>query len=147
MKTILKSLSFATLILAAVLCIFGSYKPVHAGTIKNWELVYDHDANGNPIKGSLADLVSAIRNGADVQLVAHGPEADVLIKSQHVRIEGGGTLVVANIGDNTWNPSKTDVSLRIMLFRTDGTREIIYQPNSGYSTYTANIPMTWYVNR
>jgi hypothetical protein len=128
-------------------CLLAASMPAFAGTVKNWELVYDHDATGKAISGSLVDLVNAIRSGADVQIVAHGPLADVLLKSQHIRVENGGALVVASISDNTWNDAKTDVYLRIMLFRTDGTREILYQQASGKVTDYANIPMTWYVNR
>lgn len=139
--------TFLIIPIAAALFLFASIAPVQAGSIKNWELVYDHDATGKAISGSLVDLVTAIRSGADVQIVAHGPLADVLLKSQHIRVENGGALVVASISDNGWNDAKTDVHLRIMLFRTDGTREIIYQQSSGKVTDEANIPMTWYVNR
>jgi len=135
------------ILIAAALLLFGTLQPVHAGSSKNWELVYAHDATGATLSGSLADLVSAIKNGADVQLVAHGPLADVLLKSQHVRVEGGGTLVVAAVADFFYEPIKADVFNRIMLFRTDGTREIQYQQSSGYPINYANIPMSWYVNK
>jgi len=125
-----------------LLCMGASF----AGTITNWELVYEHDQAGNATKGTLADLVSAIRGGAEVQIVAHGTDADVLIRSPHIRIEGNGSLVVANLADNVANTGKTDVFLRVMIFRTNGQREIITQPGIG-STYSNYMPMSWYVNR
>lgn len=144
-----KSLSIVTSILLAVALLFVSFEPVQAGSITNWELVYDHDANGNTISGSFANLVSAIRSGADVQVVQHGPLADVLIKAQHVRVEpvANPTLVIAFLSDFQTNTERTDVFRRLMVYKTNGVREITLQQNSGISNSTDNIAMSWYVNR
>src|SRR5512138_2832109 len=87
----------------AVLFLFASINPVQAGTVKNWELVYENNADGTVKSGLLADLVSAIRSGADVQIVAHDIDSEVLVKPQRVRIYNNGSLVVAVLSENYSN--------------------------------------------
>lgn len=139
--------TFMIIPVMAALFLFASINPAQAGTVKNWELVYENNADGTVKSGSLADLVSAIRSGADVQIVAHGPDSEVLVKPQRVRIDSNGALVVALLSDNFYNTPKTDVFQRIMIFQTDGKRDIIFQQNSGYTNDFATRAISWYVNR
>lgn len=128
-------------------CLLAASMPACAGTVKNWELVYENNADGTAKSGALGDLVSAIRTGADVQIVAHGPDSDVLVKPQRVRIDSNGALVVALLSDNYYTPTMTDVVQRIMIFQTDGTRNIIFQQDSGYTNDFSTRAISWYVNR
>lgn len=52
---------------AALVLLLSSFN-LYASEFKNWILAYHHDNSGNPISGSLNDLVTAIQNGADVRI-------------------------------------------------------------------------------
>ncbi|MFT5051663.1 MAG: hypothetical protein ACI8QZ_003083 [Chlamydiales bacterium] len=45
------------------------------GLATPWELIYEHDASGVPISGSLAELVAAVQAGADVKRGSYPPTA------------------------------------------------------------------------
>lgn len=128
-------------------CLLAASMPVFAGTVKNWELVYDHNADGTVKSGSLSDLVSAIRSGADVHIVAHDTDSEVMVKPQRVRIYNNGSLVLAVLSEEYYNSTITDVVHRFTTFRTDGTRDVIFQQNSGYTNDFGTMAISWYVNR
>lgn len=55
--------------LALVIVLFSSILLTPGLSFAGWILKYHHDAGGNPVAGSLADLIDAIENGADVKSV------------------------------------------------------------------------------
>ena len=134
-----------SIVAVAALLMLGSFETVQAEGERNWKLVYNHDENGNPISGSLEALIAAIRNGADVHiLVHHSVWGEVLIKPQRVRVEVGGTRVIGLLTESNQTAGNEMVH-RLMICRTDGTRDTIFQQNSGQENITEKVPMSWFV--
>ena len=143
----MKLFTFMIIPVMAALFLFTSINPAQAGTVKNWELVFENNADGTVKSGSLSELVSAIRSGADVHIVAHDADSDVMVKPQRVRFYNNGSLVLAVLSEEYYNPTMTDVVHRFTTFRTDGTRDVIFQQNSGYTNDFGTMAVSWYVNR
>lgn len=115
-----------------------------------WELVYQHDAAGNPLSGSMSDLAAAIKAGADVKLVVdngtqiipgilnvYNNDTAAYAQSTFMSPNADGTLF-----NNDWR--ETDI------LRTDGLRLVVV-----HSVSTGNVAVTfsehhglkWFVNR
>jgi hypothetical protein len=78
-----------------------------------WEFAYAHDAAGEPLEGSRADLVGAIEPGAEVRVfVDYAPVpgcykgADATwIKDGHVYIQNTGSIGAAFTSEYLWGTS------------------------------------------
>ena len=122
------------------------------GSASAWELVYQHDADGNPLSGSMSNLAAAIKAGADVKLVVDNGYSTQIIpgilnvynndtaayaQSTFMSPNADGTLF-----NNDWR--ETDI------FRTDGLRLVVVHSVSTGAvavTFSEYHGLKWFVNR
>lgn len=121
-----------------------------------WKLVYRHDENGAPIRGSLNDLVNAIRSGADVQIRYFRQSVEWHRRCLSVSINGRlpNAIVAAVITDIPDTEFQAGVGRTFsappayewQIFNTSGRRETIKfdKKNSDAQNRSDSIGITWY---
>lgn len=141
-----------------------------AGTVTQWEMVYDHDSFGVALNGTnINNLKTAILNGSDVKVIFHSPGIYQSVKLSRVRLETSldGASVVSVVGfyDETAPTSTTQfltnwftnglydnsggVLPRLYSYSTTG-QLVTYYPTNTPATNNIQIltmPMTWYVSK
>ncbi len=130
-----------------VVAFFISLSPnvVHA---HDWEMVYKHDGAGNTLFGDLGDLINAIRNGADVQVVVDSSgSGQYIFKLQRANVNLSGNVVEGAFSDFYPSPDETDLVQRKWFVSTTGEIKHIFKTNPYFQKMTVYYPVTWYVDR
>lgn len=125
----------------------------------NWTLLYETDASGNQIAGSLQELRDAILLGADVKVV-YSPAADVwwsrYCSSVTVQESGGSTRIAATFMEAADTRSATfgidfennPFALEYHIYNTSGVRyfmKLHYEDRTIITDSNRVLPMKWYV--
>jgi len=149
------------LVISLVLITMGAS---FAGTVTQWEMIYDHDANGQVLNGTnINNLKNAVLNGSDVKVIFHGAVTHHSMKLTRVRVEttadGSSTASVTGFYDETsTTPSgylanglydnTNGVVPRLYSYSTNG-QMVSYWPQNVIqdNINVINVPMTWYVSK
>lgn len=147
--------SMCLLVLALSILVLSSTS--FAGTINNWEFVYENDEYGNAVNGSIADLANAVKAGADVKIIvqvdnttgshaytgniAGATNNDSLVYMQHV--------VRSQYIDSNGTPRLIASEIGVSIYRTDGVRELNVYSTTGALLRTSeqNTRIKWYISK
>lgn len=120
-----------------------------AGTLSNWELVYENDAQGSPVSGNIEDLTSAIFNGSDVKVVLHFTSdfSHWSMPCEKVNVDTGKNIITCIKSGSVLNDEKTNISSAVQSFMTTGEYKAVYYtgPTSN-KVRVWNVSMSWYVS-
>ncbi|MBI5142377.1 MAG: hypothetical protein HZA20_09350 [Nitrospirae bacterium] len=145
---------FVPVVCSALLLMLVSGFGTMAYAARSWEFVYQHDENGNPVSGSLSDLIGAIDDGAEVRVVHCNQQSNgnyfeslsfTYVAVNHIP----GHVTAVQFRNNTYLDPSTKIWNVVNVrraYRTDGiaASQIDGQPEASEST---RICMKWYVNR
>ena len=112
----------------------------------NWELVYENDANGNPIAGTLDELITSIQNGDDIRIYFRmgrpsQPEVfvehTVLVKFTTIMNSPKGKFVTAQIDPIVGQVPNFEKE--IVLLKENLEWSLIASSNGNNDTMTKNV--------
>lgn len=130
-----------------------------AGTVTNWDFVYENDAQGQAVSGSWSALADAIEKGATVKVVFNYPTSTTFkssVVANSALVDRSRNICYAQWNGNSMGDDNGDgiVTLRdnyieYQLLRTDGNKEYLLRTSTGtvYSHGYENVVMKWYVNK
>ncbi len=117
-------------------------------TSANWELVYEHDSNGNKISGDLDELIDAAMEGNDVKVVLHFYSAELHYQMllSKVKVDICNRILTGYNFDFRQNPAENNVFSRISSYSTNGEYISIYEENKFYrNPEVIRVSMSWYI--
>jgi hypothetical protein len=146
MKKVIQKLALA------VLMVFGS---AAARADLGWHQVYEVDATGTVVSGSVAALTTAITAGADVKVIFYSSQPEVGIPA-YVQVSASGTNVYAHVktvssqirGDGASQIQSAAYDIDILL-NTNGIVSYVRYNKNGTKNGTDNIynyRQRWLVN-
>ena len=146
-----------TLVAIATLLLFSPH-PAQAGSLSNWEFVYQNDENGNPVNGDINILVEAISEGADVRVVGCGTNF-LSYRPSIVSVDQDSEtpVVTANITKYNALPiydasgemvDNEDLIHKRVSLSSDGTLVVLWGKNERFGGMQKSTAcLKWFVNR
>jgi hypothetical protein len=123
----------------------------------NWLFVYENDENGNRVSGSLSDLVSYVKSGADVKAVIYSSDPNLGYHSLIAGIVGVKSDSSVVYMQANYRRLEFDANYNIVLdqnnqssdlIKTDGSRTVGNHQlqNNTTNKSTTYWKVKWYVN-
>ena len=89
-----KGIAFCLTVSLLAVSLLLSSNIVYAGSLTNWEFVYENDSSGNTVSGSWDKLAAAIKKGADVKVMYSYPNSpEIVIIAQLAIVDRSNNLV------------------------------------------------------
>lgn len=137
---------FITIVMALLIA-----SSAFAGTVTNWELVYEHDSQGVKTSGDISALIAAVKSGADIKVISHSPwSGDWNTPLNRVYVDLSNSIVTGLYDELHPNSidyqNATSFYHRLTIFSTTGEQIIKYLEASNLNQ-TVRQPLSWYVNR